>query len=96
MRLQVVVAGSQDTWEIYVWSVKTGRLTDKLAGHEGPVAGLAFSPSGPLLASASWDHTLRTWDVFASKGAPPAAHPQTLRTCQHEMNTRWQHSCVFD
>jgi WD40 repeat protein len=39
-----------------------------LSGHEGPVAGLAFSPTSSLLASASWDHTLRTWDVFAGKG----------------------------
>ncbi len=129
--VQVVVAGSQDTFEIFVWSVKTGRLlevpslpftfpprcfeplftalfcsysiqcamrqgdldgdaphhdmvmlaehesalmrllcTQVLSGHEGPVAGLAFSPVGPLLASASWDHTLRTWDVFAGKGEP--------------------------
>lgn len=44
--------------------------TQVLSGHEGPVAGLAFSPAGPLLASASWDHTLRTWDVFAGKGEP--------------------------
>jgi len=44
--------------------------TQVLSGHEGPVAGLAFSPVGPLLASASWDHTLRTWDVFAGKGEP--------------------------
>jgi WD40 repeat protein len=39
-----------------------------LSGHEGPVAGLAFSPTSSLLASASWDHTLCTWDVFAGKG----------------------------
>ena len=39
-----------------------------LSGHEGPVAGLAFSPTSSLLASASWDHTLRTWDVFTGKG----------------------------
>lgn len=67
--LQVVCAGSQDTFDVVVWSVKTGRLLDVLAGHEGPVSGLAFSPNGPLLASVSWDHTLRTWDVFAGKGA---------------------------
>lgn len=65
---EVVCAGSQDTFEIFVWSVQTGRLLEVLSGHEGPVAGLAFSPTGPLLASASWDHTLRTWDVFAGKG----------------------------
>lgn len=66
---EVVCAGSQDTFEVVVWSVKTGRLLDILAGHEGPVASLAFSPNGPLLATASWDHTLRTWDVFTGKGA---------------------------
>ena len=62
--LQVICAGSLDTFQIYVWSVRTGRLLDVLAGHEGPVPALAFSPSQPLLASASWDHTVRTWDVF--------------------------------
>jgi WD40 repeat protein len=41
--------------QIYVWSVKTGRLLDVLAGHEGPVSGLAFCPTQPLLASCSWD-----------------------------------------
>mgnify|MGYP001807890231 CR=1 FL=1 len=41
--------------QVYVWSVKTGRLLDVLAGHEGPVSGLAFSPTQPLLASCSWD-----------------------------------------
>ena len=62
----MICAGSVDTFQIYVWSVRTGRLLDLLAGHEGPVAGLAFSPSQSLLASASWDKTVRTWDVFRS------------------------------
>jgi len=31
--------------QIYVWSVKTGRLLDVLSGHEGPVHGLSFSPT---------------------------------------------------
>lgn len=45
--------------QVCVWSVKTGRLLDVLAGHEGPVCGLAFSPSQPILASCSWDKTVR-------------------------------------
>ena len=29
---------------MYVWSVRTGKLLDALAGHEGPVSSIAFSP----------------------------------------------------
>jgi periodic tryptophan protein 2 len=64
----VVVAGSQDTFQIFVWNVRTARLLDALSGHEGPVAALAFNPVRPLLASASWDKTVRLWDVFGGGG----------------------------
>ncbi len=73
---QVVVAGSLDTFQVYVWAVRTARLLDALAGHEGPVVALAFSPAQPLLASASWDRTVRTWDVFR-RGPGGRLHPQT-------------------
>lgn len=33
------------TLQIFVWSMKTGRLLDILSGHEGPVHGLMFSPT---------------------------------------------------
>ena len=61
---QVICAGSLDTFQIFVWATKTGRLLDVLAAHEAPVVVLAFSPAQPLLASGSWDKTVRTWDVF--------------------------------
>jgi periodic tryptophan protein 2 len=48
-----------DTFQVFTWSLKTGRLLEVLAGHEGPVAGLAFNPDLPFLASASWDKTVR-------------------------------------
>lgn len=66
MCLQVICAGSLDTFQIFVWATKTARLLDVLAAHEGPVVALAFSPTQPLLASGSWDKTVRTWDVFRS------------------------------
>ena len=72
----MVCAGSLDTFQIFVWSVKTARLLDVLAAHEGPVVALAFSPTQPLLASASWDKTVRTWDVFR-------CHPLTQSFCIH-------------
>nr|ADF43197.1 UTP1m [Chlamydomonas reinhardtii] len=70
---EVVCAGTVDTFQIYVWSLKTGRLLDVLAGHEGPVSALAFSPITSLLASGSWDRTVRTWDVYGGGGGGGSA-----------------------
>ncbi|XP_043721408.1 periodic tryptophan protein 2 [Telopea speciosissima] len=66
---EVICAGTLDSFEIFVWSMKTGRLLDVLSGHEGPVHGLMFSPSSAILASSSWDKSVRLWDVFEGKGA---------------------------
>ncbi|KAG9447355.1 hypothetical protein H6P81_013483 [Aristolochia fimbriata] len=53
---------------IFVWSMKTGRLLDVLSGHKRPVHGIVFSPTNAILASSSWDKTIRLWDVFEGKG----------------------------
>ncbi|KAG8379867.1 hypothetical protein BUALT_Bualt07G0134000 [Buddleja alternifolia] len=65
---EVICAGTLDSFEIFVWSMKTGRLLDVLSGHEGPVHGLMFSPTNAILASSSWDNTVRLWDIFDGKG----------------------------
>jgi len=73
---EVVAAGSTDSFEVFLWSVQTGKLLDVLAGHEGPVSSLTFSPSGAnQLASGSWDRTVRVWNVF---GRSRAVEPLTL------------------
>jgi periodic tryptophan protein 2 len=61
---EVVCAGSLDSFDIHTWSVQTGQLLDQLSGHEGPVSSLAFAPDGGALASGSWDHTVRVWNIF--------------------------------
>lgn len=62
---EIVVAGSQEEFEIFVWSVQTGALLDSLAGHEGPISCLAFGAEGSVLASSSWDKTVRVWNIFS-------------------------------
>ncbi|KAJ8297869.1 hypothetical protein KUTeg_024400 [Tegillarca granosa] len=66
---EVVCAGGRDTFEIFVWSMQTGRLLEVLSGHEGPISCLSFSMTKSLLASASWDKSVKLWDVFENKGA---------------------------
>eukprot|EP01090_Pellita_catalonica_P002966 TRINITY_DN1258_c0_g1_i3.p1 TRINITY_DN1258_c0_g1~~TRINITY_DN1258_c0_g1_i3.p1 ORF type:complete len:857 (+),score=141.38 TRINITY_DN1258_c0_g1_i3:50-2620(+) len=64
---EIVVAGSTDPFEIFVWSVQTSKLLDVLTGHEAPISAVAFSPMQPFLASSSWDGTLKFWDIFAKR-----------------------------
>ncbi|XP_055975200.1 periodic tryptophan protein 2 homolog [Sorex fumeus] len=63
---EIVAAGAQDSFEIFIWSMQTGRLLDVLSGHEGPISGLCFSPARSVLASSSWDRTVRLWDMADS------------------------------
>ncbi|KJE90934.1 WD repeat protein [Capsaspora owczarzaki ATCC 30864] len=66
---EIVCAASRDTFEIFVWSVQTGRLLEALAGHTGPVSGIAYAHHRSLLASCSWDKTVKFWDVFETTAA---------------------------
>lgn len=78
----IVVAGSVDNFEIYTWSVQTGKLLEVLSGHEGPISCLAFSPGtdpdvSGVLASGSWDKSVKLWEVFARGG------PRVTETLEH-------------
>lgn len=68
---EFVAAGGHDVFEIYLWSIKIGRLLEVLTGHEGPVVSVAFSPSpaSTALASVSWDKTLKLWNAVESGGS---------------------------
>ncbi|XP_063233160.1 periodic tryptophan protein 2 homolog [Bacillus rossius redtenbacheri] len=73
---EFVAAGGQDVFEIYLWSMKINRLLEVLCGHEGPVAGVAFSPApaSTALASVSWDKTLKLWNAVEKGGTHETVH----------------------
>jgi WD40 repeat protein len=44
-----------------------GPLRRTLAGHSDGVVGVAVSADGRLAVSASWDHTLKVWDLHSGR-----------------------------
>jgi len=56
-------ASSGDDFAVIVWDVSSGEVLSRMEGHQGQVQGVAISPDGGLLASASWDGKIGLWDV---------------------------------
>ena len=61
---QILASGSSyHSTLIEIWSVTSGKKLRDLEGHLRGVNFLAFSPNNQLLASASYDGTIRLWGI---------------------------------
>jgi hypothetical protein len=66
------LALAQESPEIHLWDVRAGREVGQLAGHEGGVVSLLFTPDGMHLFSGGTDTTVLTWDLTHLTQAEPA------------------------
>ena len=69
-------------------STETSPLATPLTGHTGAVYLTTFSPDGRTLATASYDNTVRLWDVSDRKNPKPLGNPLVG-------HTSWVSSAVF-
>lgn len=60
--------GKSDEPSIEIWELAGGEVRERFVGHTGGITGLAYSPDGATLASASADTTLLLWDCTGKHG----------------------------
>ena len=56
-----IFVGSNDKL-IWVYDVASGKVSDTLKFHDGPVTTLAMSPNN-ILASSGWDKQVALWEI---------------------------------
>ncbi|MBI2432230.1 MAG: WD40 repeat domain-containing protein, partial [Candidatus Hydrogenedentes bacterium] len=61
--LLYAVAGPGD---VLIFDTATGRISEKLAGHDGSIGFAAMRPGTSELYTAGWDNTVRKWNASES------------------------------
>jgi WD40 repeat protein len=60
----IVAAGTgNNQGTIYLWDITNGKQLSSLRGHTAKITGICFSSKGSLMASASYDGSVRIWHM---------------------------------
>jgi len=63
---------------IAIWTAGHQQPDGIFEGHRGPIVGLAVSPDGSTLASASWDTSVRLWPLHSGAERKLEGHSQNV------------------
>ena len=72
------LATASEDGTIAIWTQGKAEPDQVLKGHTAPVAGIAESPDGKTIASASWDHTVRLWPLGGGASRVLEGHSQSV------------------
>ena len=57
-----MLAATLHNGSIQLWNYQTGTIYDRLDEHDGPVRGIDFHPTQPLLVSGGDDYKIKVWN----------------------------------
>ncbi|BBM81854.1 serine/threonine-protein kinase [Candidatus Uabimicrobium amorphum] len=72
--------------DIQLWNLKTGKALHEKNGHTNTIAQVVFHPKGKLLASSSYDGTVRILDSFSGESIIVLAHNSYVYSCAFSPN----------
>lgn len=64
---ELLAATGQEEFGIHLWNIVTSQLLDVLKGHLGPITCCSFSPTSDILATGSWDKTVKVWTIHSGQ-----------------------------
>ena len=83
---------------VVVLDATTGRFVTALRGHVvGPIRGLTLRPDGKELATASWDRSVRVWDLVERREKLTLAHhSEPVNGVAYSPDGHWLASASYD
>ncbi|MBW4627967.1 MAG: WD40 repeat domain-containing protein [Brasilonema octagenarum HA4186-MV1] len=81
---------------IKLWDVTTGKQKITLNGHSNEVYSVSFSRDGKTLASASFDQTIKLWNVATDKQTTLTGHSDKVKSIAFSPDGKTLASASFD